>query len=123
MVLPTLRASFHSLLALLLLLFRSPLSPQLDVLALRHQRTVYQRARPKTRLKPADRLPGPDSNSELSPPEPTSPAADQGRLRFQVVGEGHPVDAAWVMAHSPRSLSLLRLLRSSARRCYTGAPA
>lgn len=43
-------------LALLLLPFRSRLSLQLEVLALRHQLTVYQRAKAKPRLTPADRV-------------------------------------------------------------------
>jgi hypothetical protein len=40
----------------MLLPFRSRLSLQLGVLALRHQLTVYQRSKTKPRLKPTDRI-------------------------------------------------------------------
>jgi putative transposase len=56
MVISALTTSICSFLALLLLPFRSRLSLQLEILALRHQLTVYQRAQPMTRLKPVDRL-------------------------------------------------------------------
>ena len=56
MVLSALTTSISSLLALLLLPFRSRLSMQLEILALRHQLTVYQRTGTKPRLKPVDRL-------------------------------------------------------------------
>ena len=56
MVLSTLMTSICTFLALLTLPFRSRLSMQLEVLALRHQLTVYQRAGTKRRLRPADRI-------------------------------------------------------------------
>ena len=56
MVLSTLTPSVHSFLALLLLPFRTRLSMQLEILALCHQLTVYQRAGTKPRLRPADRI-------------------------------------------------------------------
>ena len=56
MVLPALMTSIHPFLGLLLLPFRSRLSMQLEILALRHQLTVYQRAGTTPRLKPADRI-------------------------------------------------------------------
>jgi hypothetical protein len=43
-------------LALLTLPFRTHPSMQLEILALRHQLTVYQRAGTKPRLKPDDRI-------------------------------------------------------------------
>jgi len=51
-----LMAAIPAYLALLLLPFRTRLSLQLEVLALRHQLTVCQRAGTKPRPKPADRL-------------------------------------------------------------------
>ena len=56
MVLSTLTTPICALLALLLLPFRSRLSLQLEILALRHPLTVYQRSGTKPRLKPADRI-------------------------------------------------------------------
>ena len=47
MVLSTLTTSICSFLALLVLPFRSRLSMQLEILALRHQLTVYQRGEPR----------------------------------------------------------------------------
>ena len=52
----TLVTTVSSVLALLTLLFRSRLALQLEILALRHQLTVYQRSGAKPRLKPADRI-------------------------------------------------------------------
>jgi hypothetical protein len=54
MVLPTVTTAACSFLALLLLPFRTRRSMQLEILALRHQRTVYQRAGTKPRLKPSN---------------------------------------------------------------------
>ena len=56
MVLPTLTTPARSFLALLLVPFRSRLTRQLEVLALRHQLTVYRRLGIKPRLKPVDRI-------------------------------------------------------------------
>ena len=56
MVLSILAAFVCSFLALLPLPFRSRLSMQLGILALRHQLTVYQRAGTQPRLKPVDRI-------------------------------------------------------------------
>lgn len=56
MVPSTLTTTVSSFLALLLLPFRTRLSLQLKILALRHQLTVYQRLGTKLRLKPTDRL-------------------------------------------------------------------
>ena len=56
MVLSDLATSVSSFFHLLLLLFRSRLSMQLEVLALRHQLTVYRRSGVRPRLKPGDRL-------------------------------------------------------------------
>jgi hypothetical protein len=56
MVLPSLKTLVCSFLAPLLLPFRTRLSLQLEILALGHQLTVYQRAGTKPRLKPVDRL-------------------------------------------------------------------
>ncbi len=56
MVLSTLTTAISSFLALLPLPFRTRLSLQLEILALRHQLTVYQRAGAKRRFKPADRI-------------------------------------------------------------------
>jgi hypothetical protein len=56
MVSSTLTTSICAFLALLLLPFRTHLSMQLAILALRHQLTVYQRAGTKPRLKPVDRF-------------------------------------------------------------------
>ena len=52
MALPTLTTSICAFLALLLLPFRTRRSIQLEILALRHQLTAYQRAgtRPRTRI-------------------------------------------------------------------------
>ena len=55
-MLSTLTDSIRFFFALLLLLFRSRLFLQVEILALRHQLTVYQRSKAKPRLKPADRL-------------------------------------------------------------------
>ena len=56
MVLSTLTTSVCSFFALLLLPFRTRLFLQLEILALRHQLTVYQRPGAKPRLKPTDRI-------------------------------------------------------------------
>ena len=45
-----------ALLSALLAPFRSRIALQAEVLALRHQLAVYQRARGRPRLKPADRI-------------------------------------------------------------------
>ncbi|MBU0608421.1 MAG: integrase core domain-containing protein [Armatimonadetes bacterium] len=58
MVLSALTTSIRSFLALCLLPFRSRLSLQVAILALRHQLTVYQRTSTKPRLKPTDGLVG-----------------------------------------------------------------
>ena len=55
MVLPISMTSVYALRAALLLPFRSRLSPQLEILGLRHQLTVYQRSETEPRPKPADR--------------------------------------------------------------------
>ncbi len=56
MVLLILTTSIHPFLGLLLLPFRSRLSMQLEILALRHQLTDYQRGGTKPRIKPPDRI-------------------------------------------------------------------
>jgi hypothetical protein len=56
MVLPALTTPICAFLALCLMPFRPRLSLQAEILALRHQLTVYQRAGTKPRLKPTDRL-------------------------------------------------------------------
>jgi putative transposase len=56
MVHPPLTTSVRSFLALLLLPFRSRLALELEILALRHQLTVYQRSKTKPRLRPTDRI-------------------------------------------------------------------
>ena len=53
MVLSTLTTSICAFLSPLLLFFRSRVFMQLEILALRHQLTVYQRLGTKPRLKPA----------------------------------------------------------------------
>jgi hypothetical protein len=53
MVLTALTTSICSCLALFLLPFRSRLSLQVEILALRHQLTVCQQSRTQPRLKPA----------------------------------------------------------------------
>jgi hypothetical protein len=54
MVLPSLTTTVCSLPSLLTLPLRTRLSLQLEVLALRHQLTVYRRVGIKPRLKPTD---------------------------------------------------------------------
>ena len=56
MVLSTLRTSICAFLALLRLPFRTHLFMQLEILAPRHQLTVYQRTGTKPRLQPAECL-------------------------------------------------------------------
>ena len=56
MVLSTWVTTARLLLALVTFPFRSRLSMQLEVLALRHQLTVCQRSGTKPRLKPTDRI-------------------------------------------------------------------
>jgi len=56
MVPSTLMTSICAFLALLPLPSRTDLSMQMEILALRHQLTVYQRSGTKPRLNPADRI-------------------------------------------------------------------
>jgi hypothetical protein len=56
MVPSSLTTATHAFVALLLLPFRSRLSLQLEIIALRHQLTVYRRSEAKPSLKPTDRI-------------------------------------------------------------------
>ena len=56
MVLAPLTTPICAVLALLWLSLRSRPSLQLEILALRHQLTGYQRSKTKPRLRPSDRI-------------------------------------------------------------------
>ena len=56
MVSAELRTLLDSVVGIVALAFRTRVSMQLEILALRHRPTVYQRSEAKPRLKPADRL-------------------------------------------------------------------
>ena len=50
------QAVFSALLAGFATIFRSHLELQLEIMALRHQLTIYQRTVKRPRIRPADRL-------------------------------------------------------------------